>query len=54
MVPGIGFKKDVFDVVVVREPAFEVVRVREHVPPGATPAHLPRTGIFAKRPVQTA
>lgn len=50
LVPGIGYKKDVFDVVVVREPAFDVVRVREEVPEGATRARLPRTGIFAKIP----
>jgi RHS repeat-associated protein len=54
LVPGVGYKKDVFDVVVITEAAFDVVRVREAVPSGATPAALPRTGIFARKPAPAA
>ena len=50
LVPGVGYKKDVFDVVAILPAAFEVVSVRETVPSGVTPAELPRTGIFAKKP----
>lgn len=49
LVPGIGYSKDVFDVVALKEPALEVVRMRETAPPGTSAANLPRTGVFARR-----
>lgn len=48
LVPGIGYKKDAFDVTAILPAAYDAIEVVKEAPPDARPANLPRTGIFAR------
>lgn len=49
LVPEIGYRKDPFNVTVITPAAYDVVKMFDAEPPGATPANLPQTGIMAKK-----
>ncbi|NBK40241.1 RHS repeat-associated core domain-containing protein [Pseudomonas soli] len=49
LVPGIGYKKDAFDVTAILPAAYDAIEVVKEAPPDARPANLPRTGIFARK-----
>ncbi|MGY3016591.1 RHS repeat-associated protein [Pseudomonas sp. TE6283] len=49
LVPGIGYKKDAFDVTAILPAAYDVIEIVKEVPPDTKPANLSRTGIFARK-----
>ncbi len=51
LVPNVGYKADPGGVILIRPAAYDVIKMVQQVPAGATHVSLPLTGIFARKEI---